>query len=97
MFSANRLVWSGPVAAGLVYWGWLAADSGGFQPCSAFSQSYGFVPLWLLSVAAVAARARVEHRGWRSILMLTAVAAFLAAAALTLVALFWFGHNHCGE
>ena len=97
MFSANRLVWSGPIAAALVYFGWLAADSGGFQPCSAFSQSYGFVPLWLLSVGAVAARARVEHRRWGSILMLTAVAAFLAAAALVLVALVWFGHNHCGE
>lgn len=90
-------MWSGPIAAAVVYWGWLAADSGSFQPCSAFSQGYGFVPLWLLSVAAVAARARVEHRRWRSILMLTAVAALMAAAALMLVALFWSGNNHCGE
>lgn len=97
MFSANRLAWSGPIAAGLVYWGWLAADSGGFDPCGAFSQTYGFVPLWLLSVAAVAARGRLEHRRWRSILKLTAVAAFLAAAILIFVFLWWLGTNQCTE
>jgi hypothetical protein len=97
LFSANRLAWSGPIAAGVVYWGWLAADSGGFDACGAFSQTYGSAPLWLLSVAAVAARARLEHRRWRSILILMAVAAFLAAAILIFVALWWFGTNQCAE
>jgi hypothetical protein len=94
---AAGLTFLAPLISPLAYFTWLAVDSGGFQPCSAASLNYGFIPLFVVPVAAVTAKATAERRRWPVVLGLTAVTAVSVAMLLAAAWFIWFAKNKCGE
>jgi hypothetical protein len=96
-FRAGWLAAWTPVASAAVYYGWLASDSGGFQPCDALSLAGGFIPFFVLPTVTVAVKTRLARRSWSGVAGLVAVPAVASIAALVFVWLVWFGKDHCGE
>jgi hypothetical protein len=76
-----------PLASAAVYFGWLARDSVGFDPCAARSLNYGLLPFLALPVMIVAIRARIVNRPWLTVIGLAAAAAMASVLALAFV---WF-------